>query len=112
MEEAKNDPADVCRRTGEPLPGLQHPRGVAAAPRSGFYAVSRINNRVVPRGIDRTGGQRLQRVADAVANILRPVRVGGSGGLRHQNADESRRDGLIRKLQMDIPAAAVRHRAR
>src|ERR1700691_4691342 len=28
--------------------------------RSGFYAVSRINNRVVPRGIDRTGGQRLQ----------------------------------------------------
>src|ERR1700683_1036515 len=44
-------------------------------PRSGFYAVSRISNRVVPRGLDCTDGQRLKGVADAVSNILRPMSV-------------------------------------
>src|ERR1700732_2684554 len=95
----------VCLRTGNYFlvsSALQLRR----RPRSGLYAVSRINHRVFP-GIDRTDRQRLKSIADAVSNILCPVTIAGSGGFRHQNADEARRDGRIRKLQMDISSAAA-----
>src|ERR1035438_2833028 len=51
-----------CRTGERSSPSTAATPAAAWHRRSGFHTVGRINNRVLPRGIDRTGGQRLQSV--------------------------------------------------
>ena len=49
----------------------------------------------------------LNRVADAIANIVRPMLVTSIRRLRHQDAQESRGNGHARELQSNCSAAGV-----
>ena len=90
-------PSRVFRRTGDQLPALQRPADRSAAQVRALCRSAGYTIEYFPCSVDRPGRQRLQGVADAVSNILRPVSVAGSGGFRHQHADEARRDRLIAK---------------
>src|SRR5216683_2110011 len=62
-------------------------------------------------GIERARSELLNGIANAVADIVRPMFITSIGRLCHQNAQVAARNGSIGKLQSDRAALYVLHGA-
>ena len=88
---------------GGGMPGIDGGNGIRGA----FFIRSFRGFDESPSSIRRARSNLLNRIANTVANIVRPVFVTSIRRLRHQDAQESRGNWRLRELQNNCPAARI-----
>src|SRR5260370_19630550 len=89
------------------MPGINRGDAICSSPLAGILRHFNENS----SGIKRARSDLLNRIAHAVANVVRSMFVAGVGGFSHQDAKVLRGNGPVRKLQRDRAALSLLHDA-